>query len=144
MKKCDELKRQGISEIICTAVNDPFVLNAWGKDLNTRKYCYFPWNFFFYMRCICVTFITTLNYWDADVFFFFFFAPFAAGKVRMLADPKGEFAKAIDLTVDMPNLGGLRSKRYSMVVDDGIVKQLLLEPDGTGISCTLADNIKVN
>jgi len=67
----------------------------------------------------------------------------AAGKVRMLADPKGEFAKAVDLSVDLPPLGGVRSKRYSMIVEDGVVKQLNVEPDGTGLSCSLADKLKL-
>ena len=40
-----------------------------------------------------------------------------------------------------PFLGNIRSKRYSMVIEDGVVKQLLMEPDGTGLSCSLANNI---
>ncbi|CAF2170871.1 unnamed protein product, partial [Rotaria magnacalcarata] len=47
----------------------------------------------------------------------------------MLADTNGEFTKAIGLEQDLPVLGGLRSKRYSMVVDDGKVIQLNVEPD---------------
>lgn len=61
----------------------------------------------------------------------------------MLADPKGDFTDAIDLAVDLQVLGGKRSKRYSMVVEDGIVKELNVEPDNTGLSCSLADHIKV-
>ncbi|XP_011258862.2 peroxiredoxin-5, mitochondrial [Camponotus floridanus] len=67
----------------------------------------------------------------------------ATGKVRMLADPKGDFTDAADLSVDLQVLGGKRSKRYSMVVDNGIVKELNVEPDNTGLSCSLADRIKV-
>lgn len=67
----------------------------------------------------------------------------AAGKIRMLADPSAEFTKAVDLGVDLPPLGGLRSKRYSMVVDNGVVTQLNVEPDNTGLSCSLADKLKV-
>lgn len=52
----------------------------------------------------------------------------AEGKVEFLADGNGEFAKAIDLTFDGSGNGlGIRSKRYSMVVDDGVVKQLNIE-----------------
>lgn len=40
-------------------------------------------------------------------------------------------------------LGGTRSKRYSMVIENGVVKTLNVEPDGTGLSCSLADRIKV-
>uniref|UniRef100_A0A087ZJU1 Peroxiredoxin-5 n=1 Tax=Anopheles darlingi TaxID=43151 RepID=A0A087ZJU1_ANODA len=67
----------------------------------------------------------------------------ATGKVRMLADPAAVFTKALDLGADLPPLGGLRSKRYSMVVEDGVVKSLNVEPDGTGLSCSLADKIKL-
>ncbi|XP_020289705.1 peroxiredoxin-5, mitochondrial [Pseudomyrmex gracilis] len=67
----------------------------------------------------------------------------AAGKVRMLADPKGEFTDAMELGIDLQVLGGKRSKRYSMVVEDGTVKDLNVEPDNTGLSCSLADRIKV-
>nr|CAD7573038.1 unnamed protein product [Timema californicum] len=64
-------------------------------------------------------------------------------QVRMLADPSAAFAKALDLQVDLPPLGGVRSKRYSMVVEDGVIKTLNVEPDGTGLSCSLADKIPV-
>ncbi|XP_017479730.1 PREDICTED: peroxiredoxin-5, mitochondrial [Rhagoletis zephyria] len=64
-----------------------------------------------------------------------------SGKVRMLADPAATFVKALDLTIDLPPLGGLRSKRFSMVVENGEVKELNVEPDGTGLSCSLANNI---
>jgi len=66
-----------------------------------------------------------------------------AGKVRMLADPNAAFAKAVDLTVDLPPLGGLRSKRYSMIIDNGVVTELNVEPDNTGLSCSLADRLKL-
>ncbi|XP_037924200.1 peroxiredoxin-5, mitochondrial [Hermetia illucens] len=66
----------------------------------------------------------------------------AGGKVRMLADPAAKFAKALDLTVDLPPLGGVRSKRFSMIVENGEVKELNVEPDGTGLSCSLADRWK--
>lgn len=63
-------------------------------------------------------------------------------KVRMLADTTGAFTKAIDLSLDMtPVLGGVRSKRYSMIVDNGVVKAIEVEPDGTGLTCSLANNI---
>ncbi len=52
----------------------------------------------------------------------------AAGKVDFLADGNGEFAKAIDMAFDGSGNGlGTRSKRYSMLVDDGVVKQLNIE-----------------
>lgn len=61
----------------------------------------------------------------------------------MLADPNAEFTNAVDLAVDLQALGGKRSKRYSMVVENGIVKELNVEPDNTGLSCSLADKIKI-
>lgn len=61
----------------------------------------------------------------------------------MFADPSATFAKAVDLTVDLPPLGGLRSKRYSMVIDNGVVSELNVEPDNTGLSCSLADRLKL-
>lgn len=67
----------------------------------------------------------------------------ATGKIRLLADPTAAFTKNVDLGVDLPPLGGLRSKRYSMVVDNGVITQLNVEPDGTGLSCSLADKLNV-
>lgn len=67
----------------------------------------------------------------------------ATGKIRLLADPTAAFTKNVDLAVDLPPLGGLRSKRYSMVVDNGVITQLNVEPDGTGLSCSLADKLNV-
>ena len=52
----------------------------------------------------------------------------AADKIDFLADGNGEFAKAIDMAFDGSGNGlGTRSKRYSMLVDDGVVKQLNVE-----------------
>jgi peroxiredoxin len=53
----------------------------------------------------------------------------AADKIdAFLADGNGDFAKAIDLTFDGSGNGlGVRSKRYSMLVDDGVVKSLNIE-----------------
>jgi peroxiredoxin len=52
----------------------------------------------------------------------------AAGKIEFLADGNGEFAKAIDMAFDASGNGlGTRSKRYSMLVDDGVVKTINIE-----------------
>ena len=52
----------------------------------------------------------------------------ADGKIEFLADGNGEFAKAMDLTFDGAAVGlGVRSKRYSMLVVDGTLKQLNIE-----------------
>ena len=53
------------------------------------------------------------------------------GKVRMLADGSGEFAKATGLTLDLTARGmGVRSNRYSMLVNDGKVASLNVEAPG--------------
>nr|3MNG_A Chain A, Peroxiredoxin-5, mitochondrial [Homo sapiens] len=68
----------------------------------------------------------------------------AEGKVRLLADPTGAFGKETDLLLDdslVSIFGNRRLKRFSMVVQDGIVKALNVEPDGTGLTCSLAPNI---
>lgn len=52
----------------------------------------------------------------------------AAGKIDFLADGNGEFAKAIDMAFDGSGNGlGMRSKRYSMLVENGVVKKLNIE-----------------
>lgn len=53
------------------------------------------------------------------------------GKVLMLADGSGKFAKAIGLELDLTERGlGVRSQRYAMVVEDGTVTQLYVEEAG--------------
>lgn len=52
----------------------------------------------------------------------------ATGKIEFLADGNADFAKALDLTMDGSGGGlGLRSRRYSMMIDDGVVKALNVE-----------------
>lgn len=98
--QADALKAKGVEVIACVSVNDPFVMEAWGKDHN------------------------------------------ATGKVRMLADPSGEFTKAVDMEIDLSGaLGNKRSKRYSMVIENGLVKTVNVEPDGKGLTCSLAPEI---
>jgi glutaredoxin/glutathione-dependent peroxiredoxin len=53
------------------------------------------------------------------------------GKILFLADGAGKFTKAVGMEADMGPLG-LRSKRYSMIVEDGLVKQLNIEA-GPGV-----------
>lgn len=83
------LKAKGIDEIACVAVNDAFVMDAWGKEHN------------------------------------------AGGKVTMLGDGSCELTEALGLTLDRTSAGmGIRSQRYSMVVKDGVVSELNIEPSG--------------
>lgn len=66
----------------------------------------------------------------------------ATGKIRMLADPAAEFTKAVEMTLDLSAaLGNVRSKRYSLLVENGVVKQVNVEPDNTGLTCSLAPEI---
>jgi peroxiredoxin len=55
----------------------------------------------------------------------------AKGKVRMMADGSGLYSKALGLEMDLVARGlGVRSQRYSMLVDDGVVKMLNVEEPG--------------
>ena len=92
-----DLAAKGVDEIVCTSVNDVFVMGAWSE------------------------------------------ANGANGKVRMLADGNGAFAAAIGLEMDASGFGmGQRSQRYSMLVEDGTVKELNVEQGG-GFEVSSAD-----
>jgi peroxiredoxin len=55
----------------------------------------------------------------------------ADGKVRMLADGSAEYTKKLGLELDLTGRGmGVRSQRFSMLVDDGVVKALNIEAPG--------------
>jgi peroxiredoxin len=55
----------------------------------------------------------------------------AIGKVRMLGDGNGELTKKLGLEVDLTKAGlGMRMQRFSMLLDDGVVKQLNVEAPG--------------
>lgn len=52
--------------------------------------------------------------------------------------------KALGLTKDLAVLGGVRSQRYTLIIEDNVVKHAFIEPDGTGLTCSLADNVLKN
>jgi peroxiredoxin len=55
----------------------------------------------------------------------------SGGKVRMLADGSGDFTRKVGLELDLTARGmGVRSQRYAMVVDNGVVKHLFVEAPG--------------
>ena len=55
----------------------------------------------------------------------------AGGKVRMMADGSADFTRAVDLELDLTAKGlGVRSQRYSMLVDNGVVRTLNIEGPG--------------
>ena len=87
--RADDIKAKGVDLIVCLAVNDVFVMDAWGKDQNV------------------------------------------GGKVMMIADGSAKFSRAIGLELDLMERGfGIRSQRYSMLVDDGVVVALHVEEAG--------------
>jgi glutaredoxin/glutathione-dependent peroxiredoxin len=85
----DALKAKGVDSIVCTSVNDVFVMNAWSKDQ-------------------------------------------ACGQsVMMVADGDAALTKVLGLELDLTGKGlGLRNQRFSMLVEDGVVKVLNIDPGG--------------
>ncbi len=72
------------------------------------------------IACTAVNDVFVLSAWSKD--------SAADGKVLMLADGSADFAKKIGLDIDLTARGlGVRSKRYSMIVEDGVVKSLSVE-----------------
>ncbi|KAI5863890.1 Redoxin-domain-containing protein [Durotheca rogersii] len=62
--------------------------------------------------------------------------------VRFLADPSGAFTRALDLGFDGSAIfGGMRGRRYALVVDDGRVRSVHVEPDNTGTDVSLAEKV---
>ena len=92
------------------------------------------------IACTAVNDIFVLTNWANDTG--------AAGKIEMLADGSGDFAKALGLDIDLSGFGlGLRSKRYAMLVDDGVVKVLnvedsppIAEKSSAANLCSMIDN----
>jgi peroxiredoxin len=86
------------------------------------------------VACTAVNDIFVLTNWAKD--------SKAAGKIEMLADGAGAFAKAVGLDVDLSGFGlGLRSKRYAMLVDDGVVKVLNVEDSPPDVDKSSAGNL---
>ena len=84
----DEFRDKGI-EVACMAVNDPFVMQAWGESQHVPQ------------------------------------------GLRMLSDGNGDFARALGLEMDGTAFGmGMRSKRFAIYAEDGVVKQLFVEAPG--------------
>ncbi len=85
----DALKAKGVDTIVCMAVNDAFVMDAWGKDRNV------------------------------------------GATVMMLGDGNADLTRALGLDKDSTANGmGIRSQRFSMVVEDGVLKSLDIDPPG--------------
>jgi peroxiredoxin len=87
--QAEAIRGKGVDVIACMAVNDAFVMGAWGKAQNVGD------------------------------------------KVTMLADGNGAFTRELGLEMDGSKFGmGSRSQRFSMLVKDGVVKQLNVEAPG--------------
>lgn len=83
-----EFRARGVDGIACVAVNDVFVMDAWGKSAG-------------------------------------------ANGILMLADGNADFARALGLEMDATAFGmGIRSQRFALVADDGVVRQLFIEGPG--------------
>ncbi|MEW5879137.1 MAG: peroxiredoxin [Pseudomonadota bacterium] len=89
LRHYDALKSKGVDEIWCMAVNDAFVMGAWGRDQKV------------------------------------------GGKIRMMADGSAAYTKKLGLELDLTARGmGVRCQRFSMLVEDGVVKSLNIEAPG--------------
>jgi peroxiredoxin len=92
-----DLKAKGVDTIACIAVNDPWVMDAWGKDQGVGD------------------------------------------DILMLADGDGTFTKTIGLERDLSVAGlGVRSARYAMVLQDGVVESLEVDTKGVEVSSCAA------
>lgn len=86
------------------------------------------------IACVSVNDVFVMNAWGE--------AQGVGDKIHMLADPAADFTKAVGLDVDASGvLGNVRSKRYSMIIEDGKVTHLNVEPDGFGLSCSLSQSL---
>jgi peroxiredoxin 5 len=55
--------------------------------------------------------------------------------IRFLADPAGEFTRALDVELEAAKIfGNNRSKRFAVLTENGKITKASVEPDGTGIS----------
>ena len=69
----------------------------------------------------------------------------AAGRIDFLSDGNGEFTRAIGLELDGSGIGlGTRSTRYAMLVDDGVVRAIFVEPDPGQMTISSAENLLQN
>ena len=99
VKNSEKYKQKGVDQIICMSVNDPFVMNAWGKENNVGD------------------------------------------KILMVGDPFLNFTKAIGAEVDKSGRGlGIRSNRYTMLVDNLKVIKIQEEQDTGSCEISAAEN----
>ena len=64
-----------------------------------------------------------------------------ASEILMVADGNGEFTEAMGLTLDATGFGmGMRSQRYAMLVDNGVISRLNVET-GPGVEASSAETM---
>lgn len=81
--------------------------------------------------CISVNDTFVMNAWLADQ---------EADQIRVIPDGNGEFTDGMGMLVDKQDLGfGKRSWRYSMLVKDGIIEKMFIEPDKPGDPFEVSD-----
>ena len=70
----------------------------------------------------------------------------AEGKIIFLADGNGDFARALGLTFDLTAARGLgiRSQRYAMIVDNGIVRKLNVETAPGKVDTSSAETLLIH
>jgi glutaredoxin/glutathione-dependent peroxiredoxin len=84
------------------------------------------------VACVAVNDAAVMGAWGKD--------QKTEGKVTMLADGSGDFVRALGLELDLSKGGlGVRSKRYSMLVDDGVVKSLNVEAQPGQVDASSAE-----
>ena len=99
VKGTDKLKEKNIKKVVCVSVNDPFVMDAWGKAHNVQN------------------------------------------KILMVGDFKGDFTKNIGAELDLNKRGlGIRSSRYTMLVDKGNIVKIAEEEVAGKCESTAAEN----
>ncbi|SGZ49998.1 CIC11C00000003990 [Sungouiella intermedia] len=63
-------------------------------------------------------------------------------QVRFLADPKGEFSEALDTLFDASKFfGNSRTKRFALLLEDGVVTKTFIEPDNVSVEVSGADAV---
>lgn len=83
------------------------------------------------IACISVNDVYVMDAWGQ--------AHDVTGTITMIADSLADFTRAVGLEIDVPrNRLGLRSQRYAMVIQDGVVEQVLLEENGLSVANSAA------
>ena len=83
------------------------------------------------IACISVNDVFVMDAWGKDQ---------GAGDILMLADPDAAFTKAVGMDVDASGFGlGIRSKRYALVLNNGVVEAFLPEEDGFSVLASTAE-----